>query len=80
MPRDLELQDLILAFLAEHPGNAYKPSEIAAGLSEKLNGRHLGGAAVLNTCRNLADSGRIRWVAYKPMTFTWQPNDDGTQA
>lgn len=65
------LAELVIAFLAQHPGQAYTPSQIAEGISIRLDGRHVGLGAVINTCCHLVAADHLLQVGQAPRTFAY---------
>lgn len=81
MPDMPSLAQLVTTYLARYPGQEFKPWQIAEGLSTDLDGRHVGAAAVTNTCLHEAAHGRLVRVGLSPMTFAHlaRAKDDGQQ-
>jgi hypothetical protein len=69
MPGTQPLAELVLAYLAERPGQPLKPHETAGGITATPAGRHVGTGAVLNCCLHLVATGRLVQAADAPIAF-----------
>ncbi|MBV1854586.1 hypothetical protein [Catellatospora tritici] len=63
------LAEVVIEFLAQQPGQAFTPRQIAEGVSARLDGRHVGVGAVITTCLHLAAQGRLVQASPAPKTF-----------
>lgn len=70
------LSQLVIEYLAGRPGQALKPWQIAEGISDHLDGRHVGVAAVTNMCLHEAARGRLVQIDPAPMTFAHPARTD----
>lgn len=77
MPDTPSLSQLVRDYLAQQPGQALKPWQIAEGVSVHLDGRHVGVGAVTNTCLHETARGRLVRVDPAPMTFAHPARTDG---
>lgn len=73
------LAGLVIEFLATQPGQPFTPSQIAQGVSARLDGRHLGVGAVTNSCLHLATQGRLVQASPAPKTFALAVRADAGQ-
>jgi len=64
-----ELEKLTIAVLADNPGRAMTPQEIATAISAKLGGRSVSSGAVRNNCTKAAAAGSLLLVSEAPLTF-----------
>jgi hypothetical protein len=62
---------LVIEYLAAQPGQAFPPWQIAEGVSARLDGRHVGVAAVITSCLHLAAQGRLVQASPAPKTFAY---------
>jgi hypothetical protein len=69
MPETPSLADLVIEFLAAHPGQAYEPCQIAQGVQARLTDRNVGTGGVLANCLHLAAQGRLVQASPAPKTF-----------
>jgi hypothetical protein len=74
------MSQLVIEYLAERPGQALKPWQIAKGISERLDGRHVGVGAVSNVCLHEAARGRLVQIDPAPMTFAHPAQSDSGEA
>ena len=64
-----ELEQLTIAVLADNPGRAMTPQDIATAISANLGGRNVSSGAVRNNCTKAAAAGSILLVSDTPLTF-----------
>jgi len=74
------LSQLVIEHLAGRPGQAFKPWQIANGISDRLDGRHVGVGAVTNICLHEAARGRLVQIGSAPMTFAHPARTDSGEA